>query len=114
MKLNRLFRRVFCWKFVVFELLMPVLNLLGPARCSALLRGLGRAQARLWPGRRARLITALRNAEHGLGLDGPIDALWPELAANAASSMARDYPLDIRSDPKALDCFEVRGEEQLR
>ena len=41
MKLNRLVRRVFCWKFVVFELLMPALNLLGPARCSALLRGWG-------------------------------------------------------------------------
>ncbi len=114
MNLKTLIRRVFCWKFVFFELLLPVLKILGPARCSTLLRGLGRAQARFWPGRKARLIAALRHVEQGLGLDGPIDALWPELAANMASSLARDYPLDIRSDTAALDCFEVHGEEQLR
>ena len=114
MNLNTLMRRVFCWKFVFFELLLPVLKILGPARCSTLLRGLGRAQARFWPGRKARLIAALRHVEQGLGLDRPIDALWPELAANMASSLARDYPLDIRSDTAALDCFDVHGEEQLR
>ena len=113
MHLNRFIRQVFHWKFVFFELLLPVLRTLGPARCSRLLRGLGRAQARFWPGRKARLIASLRNVKQGLGLDGPIEALWPELAANTASSLARDCPLDIRSDQAALDCFEVHGEARL-
>ena len=114
MNLNTFIRQVFHWKFVFFELLVPVLRTLGPARCSTLLRGLGRAQAMFWPGRKARLIAALRNVEQALGLDGPIDALWPELAANMASSLARDCPLDVRSDTAALDCFDVYGESQLR
>ena len=53
--MDQLLRRVFCWKFAFYEVFLPVLRTLGPARCDAVLRWLGQALTLVWPGRRARL-----------------------------------------------------------
>ena len=110
---NQLLRRVFCWKFVFFELFLPLLRILGPSRSDAVLRRLGQILTLVWPGRRARLRNALMRVRDALDLDGPIEDLWPELAANMARFLARDYPLDSRWDERVFERFEVLGYEQL-
>ena len=43
---------------------------------------------------------------HGaLDLDGPIEDLWLDLAANTARFLARDYTLDGCSDASVLRAF---------
>jgi phosphatidylinositol dimannoside acyltransferase len=107
-------RRVLCWKFFFYELLLPALRHLGPVPCDSVLCGLGRALAVFWPGRKGRLIEALRRAQTALELDGATERLWPALAANTARSLARDYVLDVRSDAAVLDRFEIQGFEHLQ
>jgi lauroyl/myristoyl acyltransferase len=108
-----LLRKVFRWKFVFYELLLPALRLLGPARYDAALCGLGCIAAVIWPGRRAKLTSALRRARETLELDAPVETNWCGLAANTARFLARDYALDVPSDPSVLDRFDVRGAEHL-
>jgi lauroyl/myristoyl acyltransferase len=105
---------VTCWKFIFYELLLPALRLLGPARYDAVLCGLGRFMAFVWPPRRALLIQAVKQAREALELDEPIESLWTGLASNTARFLARDYALDIRSAETALTRFDVRGAEHLR
>jgi lauroyl/myristoyl acyltransferase len=110
---SQLLRRAFCWKSVFYGLFLPLLARLGPARCDAVLSLLGRALVWLQPGARARLRQALGRAKVALDLDGPVEDLWPELAAGTLRTLARDYPLDCRSDHEALGRFEVVGAAQL-
>jgi lauroyl/myristoyl acyltransferase len=86
---------------------------LGPSRCDAVIRALGKALVWLQPGAKARLREALRRAQEALDLDGPVEELWPALAASTLRTLARDYPLDCRSDEDALGRFEVVGAAQL-
>lgn len=102
-------RRLLHWKFVFYELLLPLLTLLGPSRCDQTLCALGRAFNWLWPGRKKRLIEALQSAQEALDLDEPIEPLWQELAAGTARVLARDCTLEGRYGRLALDRFEVRG-----
>jgi lauroyl/myristoyl acyltransferase len=111
---SNLVRRVFRWKFLFHELLLPLLRPLGPARSDAVIAALGQLAVLAWPGRRTRLIKAIQRAGRALALDVPVGALWPELAANLARTLARDHVLDVRSDAAALGRFEVHGAEQLR
>jgi phosphatidylinositol dimannoside acyltransferase len=111
--MRRWFRRALSWKFVFYELLLPLLRLLGPARCDAVLRSLGQASTWLWPGRKQRLIQALRGAGEALDLDPSIESLWPALAADTARFLARDCTLDGWTGPAALDRFDVHGDDQL-
>jgi lauroyl/myristoyl acyltransferase len=110
---NRWLRGIFCWKFHFYELWLPVLRLLGLAWCDAALCGLGRAAALARPGRRRALKRAVRRAAQALELDAPIEPPWPDLAANTARILARDYPLDVRNDASVLGRFDVRGREHL-
>ena len=50
---NLLLRKIFCWKFAFYELLLPLLRTLGPSWCDAVLSRLGQTLTLLWPGRRA-------------------------------------------------------------
>ncbi|MGC8643561.1 MAG: hypothetical protein ACP5XB_27200 [Isosphaeraceae bacterium] len=107
-------RRLLHWKFAFYELLLPLLRLLGPTRCDAILCTLGRVFTLLCPGRKKQLIRALQNASDTLDLDEPVERLWPELAAGTARSLARDCTLEGVTSRLALDRFEVHGDDQLR
>src|SRR5208283_4232686 len=69
---NRLLRRIFCWKFAFYELFLPLLRTLGPSRSDAVLRRLGQIFTLLWPGRRARLRNSLMKVRDALDLDGTV------------------------------------------
>jgi lauroyl/myristoyl acyltransferase len=111
---SRRLRHVWSWKFVFYDMLLPALRALGPGNGDRILAALGRLALSLQPRRRARLRTALRRAATALDADWSIRAIWPELAANTARFLARDYPLDRQCDDAALARFDVRGEERLR
>jgi lauroyl/myristoyl acyltransferase len=112
-KLPRL-RRVLGWKFVFYELLLPLLRRLGCARGDAILGFLGRLALALQPRRGQRLRLALSRARRALDADWSIESTLSALAANTARFLARDYPLDRLSDQAVLDRFDVRGHERLR
>ena len=111
--MDHLLRRVCRWKFAFYDLFLPALRTLGPARCDAVLRRLGQVIAVVWPGRRTRLRIALANVQRFLDLDGPIEDLWSDLAANTARFLARDYTLDGCSDSSFFARFDVVGYEYL-
>src|SRR5580693_505668 len=95
---TRRMRRILSWKFVFYDLLLPALRRLGPARGDAILALLGRLAMAVRPRSRRRLRTALERANAALDADWSIETTWPELAANTARFLGRDYPLDCQSD----------------
>ena len=107
-------RRLLSWKFGFYDLLLPALRRLGPARADAVLGGLGRLIAALWPPRRRELTRSLERAKHALGADWTPDAVRPALAANWVRFLARDLLLDDAPDDDVLARFEVRGDAELR
>jgi lauroyl/myristoyl acyltransferase len=107
-------RRILSWKFVFYDLILPALRGLGPARGDAILGFLGWLAAVLQPTRLLRMRAALERASTALDADWSIDAACPELAANTARFLARDYLLDRQSDQSVLSRFDVRGYERLR
>ena len=111
---TRRLRRVLCWKFVFYDLLLPALRRLGPARGDAILGFLGRLAMAVRPRRGNGLRAALERASAALDADWSIETTWPALAANTARFLARDYPLDRQSDEAVLSRFDVRGYERLR
>jgi len=111
---KRRLRQIWSWKFVFYELLLPVLRGLGPARGDAILGLLGFLATAVRPSRKLRLRAALKRASEALDADWPVGTTWPALAAGTARFLARDYPLDGQSDQAVLDRFEVRGSERLR
>ncbi len=112
--MRRRLRHIWSWKFVFYDVLLPALRALGPAPGDRILAGLGRLALALQPRRRARLRSALRRAGAALDADWSIGAIWPDLAANTARFLARDYPLDRQTDEAVLARFDVRGDERLR
>ncbi|HKI17047.1 MAG TPA: hypothetical protein VKA15_04175, partial [Isosphaeraceae bacterium] len=112
--MKRRLRQIWSWKFVFYELLLPVLRGLGPARGDAILGLLGFLATAVRPSRKLRLRAALKRASEALDADWPVGTTWPALAAGTALFLARDYPLDGQSDQAVLDRFEVRGSERLR
>lgn len=106
-------RRITSWKFVFYELLLPVLRRLGPARGDGLLGLLGWVSILVRPRRGTRLREALLRARAALDADWPIETTWSRLAANTARFLARDYPLDRQPDEAVLKRFDVRGFERL-
>jgi len=106
-------RRLFTWKFYFYEALLPTLATLPPPRADAVVRAAGRASAFLRPGRRARLKAAMDRVDALLKRDGG-PASWRSLAESASRFAARDYPLDVASDPRALDRFDVRGFQDVQ
>ncbi|WP_165246305.1 LpxL/LpxP family acyltransferase [Paludisphaera soli] len=107
-------RRILTWKFYFYELLLPSLGSLAPARADAIVRTMGWASTYLRPGRRARLKAAMARAAAILGTRGAAEAGWTALAETAARFTARDYPLDGVGDDDALARFEVIGFEAVR
>jgi lauroyl/myristoyl acyltransferase len=106
-------RQVMSWKFVFYELLLPMLRRLGPARGDGLLGFLGLVSMLVRPSRGTRLREALLRARAALDADWPIETTWSRLAANTARFLARDYPLDRQPDEAVLKRFDVRGFERL-
>jgi lauroyl/myristoyl acyltransferase len=107
-------RHMLSWKFVFYELFLPVMRGLGPARGDALLGFLGWLSVLARPKYEKRLRAALERAGKSLDADWSIDATWSALAANTARFLARDYPLDRQTDAAVLRRFDVRGFERLR
>jgi lauroyl/myristoyl acyltransferase len=101
------------WKFVFYELLLPILRRLGPAVGDGLLGLLGWLAIVARPRRGTRLREALLSARAALDADWPIEPTWSRLAANTARFLARDYPLDRQPDEAVLKRFDVRGFERL-
>lgn len=106
-------RRLMSWKFLFYRVVLPLLRRLEPARADTALGILGRIVARVRPGRRRAMASALRRGSEALDASWPIHSLIPELAANAARYQARDYPLDGLDDATALARFDVRGATDL-
>jgi lauroyl/myristoyl acyltransferase len=111
---KRTLRQIWSWKFVFYDLLLPLLRDLGPARGDAILSLLGYLVTAISPNRKQQFREALERASDALEAEWPIETTWPALAAGAARFLARDYPLDGLSDQVVLDRFEVRGYDRLR
>ena len=107
-------RRILSWKFVFYDLLLPALRGLGPARGDAILGLLGRLVLAMRPRRARKIRAALSEPMSALDADWSIETTWPALAANTARFLARDYPLDRQTDEDVLSRFDVRGYERLR
>ncbi len=106
-------RHLLSWKPLFYEWVLPALRRLGPARCDAIGRRLGRLHA-LWPPRRRELTEALARGRAALRADWAPEALRPMLAANAARFQARDCLLDGPNADAVVARFEVDGFEALR
>jgi phosphatidylinositol dimannoside acyltransferase len=111
---SRRMRRVMSWKFVFYDLFLPALRGLGPARGDAILGFLGWLAMVVRPRRGIRMRAALERASTAIDADWSIETTWPALAANTARFLARDYPLDCQTDESVLNRFDVRGYERLR
>jgi len=106
-------REVFSWKFVFYQVILPALRCLGPARSDRALGWLGRIAARLMPGRTRSMAEALRRGNELLETTWPVSTLLPAFAADTARFQARDYILDGLDDVQALARFDVRGAGRL-
>jgi phosphatidylinositol dimannoside acyltransferase len=107
-------RRILSWKFVFYELLLPVLRGLGSKRGDAILGFLGWLVMVMRPRRARKMRASLERANAALDADWSVETTWPALAANTARFLARDYPLDRQTDEDVLSRFDVRGYERLR
>ena len=116
--MTSLSRRFFTWKFHFYEVLLPMLRCLGPARFDSVVRTVGAASTFIRPGRRGRLKSAVSAAEAALDLDRAAEGRsrfdWTGLAANAARFTARDYALDVSDDDDVLSRFDVEGYDEFR
>lgn len=106
-------RRMFTWKFYFYEMLLPGLGSLPPARADAIVRTAGWVSTYLRPGRRARLKAAMDRVDALLKRDGGKSG-WRDLAESAARFTARDYPLDRATDAEILERFDVAGFEAVQ
>lgn len=111
---NVTLRHLLSWKTCFYEILLPALRRLGPARGDAILGGLGRLSATAWPPRRKKLTRAIERAGTALRADWNAGTVRPALAANALRFAARDYPLDTASDEDVLARFDIQGFDALQ
>jgi phosphatidylinositol dimannoside acyltransferase len=107
-------RDIVSWKPYFYQVLLPLLRLLGPAGCDAVLVAFGRIMGALWLPRRREHIAALERVRSALGADWSPEVVRSELAAGTYRFLARDYPLDGADDARVRDRFEVHGFEALR
>jgi lauroyl/myristoyl acyltransferase len=87
---------------------------MGPARGDAILGFLGQLVMAVRPRRRKLFRSALQQASSALEVEWSVESTMPELVANTARYLARDYPLDRQADQAVLNRFEVRGYDRLR
>jgi lauroyl/myristoyl acyltransferase len=107
-------RRIWSWKFVFYELLLPALRAMGPLLGDAILGYIGYLAISVRPRSKRMICASLCRTSAALDADWPVEAIWPDLAANIARFLARDYPLDGRSDQEVLGRFDVSGYERLQ
>ena len=106
-------RRILSWKFVFYELLLPVLRGLGPARGDAISGLSGLAGDGVRPSRGTRLREALSvpaRPSTRTGRSRQPGRRWRPTRRGSS----RDYPLDRQTDEAVLSRFDVRGYERLR
>jgi len=108
------FRHFLSWKPLFYDLLLPALRHLGPARCDLALAALGHLQARGWPRRRGELSTALTRVATALGTDWDLAATRSELEVNVLRFLVRDYMLDDTGDDDFFGRFDVQGYDHLQ
>jgi phosphatidylinositol dimannoside acyltransferase len=107
-------RDIVSWKPYFYQVLLPLLRLLGPAGCDAVLVAFGRIMGALWLPRRREHLAALERVGAALGAGWDPEVVRSELAAGTYRFLARDYPLDGADDARVRDRFEVVGFEALR
>ena len=99
-------RQILTWKFLVYQMALPLLARLGPKKADSILTAMGKILIRVCPTRRRRLSDALER------VNAPAD-LAAELAVGELRFLARDYLLEGRSREESLKLFDVEGEEAL-
>lgn len=107
--MSSLSRRMFTWKFYFYEVLLPSLRHLGPARADRAVAAMGRLGARLRPGRREALRDAARRVNAELKRDDAPPTDWRTLAESASRFTARDYALNAADDRAIAARFDVTG-----
>jgi lauroyl/myristoyl acyltransferase len=107
------FRHFLSWKPLFYDILLPMLRPLGPARFDLALAALGHLQARAWPGRRRELRSALARVAAALGTEWDMTGTLEALEVNVLRFLARDYMLDGTSDEAFFGRFDVAGCEHL-
>jgi phosphatidylinositol dimannoside acyltransferase len=108
------FRHFLSWKPLFYDLLLPLLRRLGPARADAVLASLGHACVHGWPPRRRELDEALARVDAAIGAGWDLAATRSLLEVNILRFLARDYLLDGLDDDAFFDRFDVQGAEHLR
>jgi lauroyl/myristoyl acyltransferase len=107
-------RHVLSWKTLFYDLLLPVIQRMGPARGDAALSALGHALATTWPPRRHELTGALRRVGAALGTDWDLAKATAQLEVNVLRFLARDCLLDGTDDDAFFGRFDVQGAEHLQ
>lgn len=108
------FRHFLSWKPLFYEMLIPLLNQLGPARADAVLGGIGRLLATAWPPHRRAMVEALSRVREDLDADWDLEATRAALGGGAIRFLARDCLLDGASDADFFGRFDVSGFEHLQ
>jgi lauroyl/myristoyl acyltransferase len=107
------FRHLFSWKSLFYDVALPALRRLGPARGDAVLGRIGRAVDAFQPSRRGRVGASLARARAALDADWDVAETGQALLANIPRYLARDYPLDVADDEHVLARFDVGGQSHL-
>ena len=107
-------RRLFCWKTVFYQAILPIARRLGPERGDVLVSACGRMYAALWPPRRGELERGATRAVHQFKVGRGAAPKVGELAASSARFAARDCLLDGITDDDCMRRFDVEGEDALR
>ena len=99
-------REILTWKFLVYQMALPLLGKLGPKRADSVLSTLGRILVAVSPAR-------LRKLSDSLERISARPELANELAGGELRFLSRDYLLEGRSREESLELFDVEGEEAL-
>jgi len=106
-------RQVFSWKFWFYEVALPLLRRLGPARADAILGMAGRLFGLFQPTLKNQVAGSLGALRIESNADWNESTMAPRLVANIPRFLARDYPLDASDDDRTLARFDVAGASDL-
>lgn len=107
-------RHLHTWKFAFYGVTLPLIRRLGPRLADGILSAIGRVLAQLSPNRRVAIAERLSEARRSIGTDWDDVVTARAVAANIPRYLARDYPLDLNDNRRALGRFNVAGESHLR